>query len=170
LTSINREIDIYQHGKIQETIILSGMFFTKSFGYAVRGILYVALASDEKKRVQIEEISERLRVPKYFLGKVMNKMVKEKILNSTKGPYGGFSVNGDTLSTPLIKVMEVTDGLDQFSVCALGLRKCDPANPCPMHQNMERLRSEFSKTLSEATINDLIMGNKSELIRNISAS
>lgn len=152
-----------------KAFILSSMFFTKSFGYAVRGILYVALMSDEKKRVQIDEIAERLSVPKHFLGKIMNKIVKEKILDSTKGPYGGFSINKDTLSIPLIKVLEVTEGLEQFSMCALGLRKCDPEHPCPIHYEMERLRSELRKTLTDSTINDLVIGNKPELIRNISA-
>src|SRR6185369_14409983 len=102
------------------------MFFSKSFGYALRGILYIAMMSDEKKRVQIDEIAERLSVPKHFLGKILNKVVKEGILDSTKGPYGGFSINQNTLSTSLIKVLEVTEGLEQFSVCALGLRKCNP--------------------------------------------
>ncbi|MBS1919150.1 MAG: Rrf2 family transcriptional regulator [Bacteroidetes bacterium] len=145
------------------------MFFTKSFGYAVRGILYVTLMSDEKKRVQIDEIAERLSVPKHFLGKIMNKIVKEKILDSTKGPYGGFSINKDTLSVPLIKVLEVTEGLEQFSICALGLRKCDPEHPCPIHKEMIRLRTELKSTLIDTSINDLVIGNKPELIRNISA-
>ncbi|MCC7402568.1 MAG: Rrf2 family transcriptional regulator [Chitinophagaceae bacterium] len=146
------------------------MFFTKSFGYAVRGILYVALMSDEKRKVQIEEIAERLSVPKHFLGKIMNKVVKQKILDSTKGPYGGFSVNNSTLSVPLLKVMEVTEGLEQFSMCALGLKKCDPEHPCPVHYKMEGLRSDLRKALAEDTINDLMIGNKPELIRNISAT
>ncbi len=149
--------------------ILYYMFFTKSFGYAVRGILYVTLMSDEKKRVQIDEIAERLSVPKHFLGKIMNRIVKEKILDSTKGPYGGFSINQNTLSTPLLKVLEVTEGLEQFSICALGLRKCDPSHPCPMHQQVDRLRADLKNTMTEATIHDMVIGSKPDLIRNISA-
>jgi Rrf2 family protein len=145
------------------------MFFSKSFGYAVRGILYVSLMSDEKKRIQIDEIAQRLAVPKHFLGKILNRIVKEKILDSTKGPYGGFSINQNTLSTSLIKVLEVTDGLEQFTVCGLGLRKCDAGHPCPVHQQMEYLRGDLKKTFSTTTINNLVTGNKPELIRNIAA-
>lgn len=145
------------------------MFFSKSFGYALRGILYVAMMSDEKKRIQIDEIAQRLAVPKHFLGKILNKVVKEKILDSTKGPYGGFSINQNTLSTSLIKVLEVTDGLEQFTICALGLRKCNPGHPCPVHQQMEYLRGDLKNTFSTTTINNLVTGNKPELIRNIAA-
>ena len=143
------------------------MFFSKSFGYALRGILYVSMMSDEKKRVQIDEIAERLSVPKHFLGKILNKVVKEGILDSTKGPYGGFSVNQNTLSTPLIKVLEVTEGLEQFTVCALGLRKCNSANPCPVHPHLDEFRGKLKFAFTETTINNLLTENKSGLIRSI---
>jgi Rrf2 family protein len=143
------------------------MFFSKSFGYALRGILYVASMNGEKKRVQIDEIAEKLSVPKHFLGKILNKIVKEEILDSTKGPYGGFSVNQNTLQTSLIKVLEVTDGLEQFTICALGLRKCNAANPCPVHSHVEIFRSEMRKDFSDTTINDLLSENKTGLIRSI---
>ena len=143
------------------------MFFSKSFGYAIRGVLYVAMKSDEKKRVQIDEIAERLSVPKHFLGKILNKVVKEGILDSTKGPYGGFSVNPNTLSTPLIKVLEVTEGLEQFTICALGLRKCNSANPCPVHPHIESIRNDLKLAFTETTINTLLTENKTGLIRSI---
>ena len=144
------------------------MFFSKSFGYALRGVLYVAMMSDEKKRVQIDEIAERLSVPKHFLGKILNKVVKVGILDSTKGPYGGFSINQNTLTTPLIKVLEVTEGLDQFKVCALGLRKCDSTNPCPVHMHIDTFREGFKQILTDTTINILLTENKTGLIRSIS--
>lgn len=143
------------------------MFFSKSFGYAIRGILYVAMLSEEKKRIQIDEIAQRLAVPKHFLGKILNKVAKEGILDSTKGPYGGFSINQNTFSTPLIKVVEVTEGLEQFSVCALGLRKCNAANPCPVHSHVESIRADLKRAFTETTINNLLTENKPGLIRSI---
>lgn len=143
------------------------MFFSKSFGYALRGILYVAMMSDEKKRVQIDEIAERLSVPKHFLGKILNKVVKEGILDSTKGPYGGFSINQNTLTTPLIKILEVTEGLEQFTVCALGLRKCNSVNPCPVHPHVDNARADIKISFTETTINNLLTENKLGLIRSI---
>ena len=143
------------------------MFFSKSFGYAVRGILYVAMMSDEKKRVQIDEIAERLSVPKHFLGKILNKVVKVGILDSTKGPYGGFSINQNTLTTPLIKVLEITEGLEQFTICALGLRKCNSANPCPVHPYIDNFREELKSVLTGTTINNLLRENKPGMIRSI---
>jgi DNA-binding IscR family transcriptional regulator len=52
------------------------MFLSKSFGYALRGILYIAVMQDEERKVQIEEIATKLSVPKHFLGKIMQQVVK----------------------------------------------------------------------------------------------
>src|SRR6187397_3261713 len=100
------------------------MFISKSFGYALRGVLYIALMHDENRKVQVGEIATQLSVPKHFLGKIMQQMVKAGLLKSTKGPYGGFSLTGKTLDTPLIKLVEITDGTEQFSMCVLNLKYC----------------------------------------------
>src|SRR5678816_4528942 len=84
------------------------MVFSKSFGYAVRGVLYIAIMNGDRKRIQLDEIAEKLTVPRFFLGKIMRKMVKEGILESGKGKYGGFSMNENTLKTTLIKLIEIT--------------------------------------------------------------
>ena len=78
------------------------MFLSKSFGYALRGILYVALMQDEKRKVQIDEIANKLSVPRHFLGKIMQQVVKAGLLQSTKGPHGGFYLAENTLSSSLI--------------------------------------------------------------------
>src|SRR5690606_38603326 len=100
------------------------MFFSKSFGYALRGVLYVALVDKEGRKVQLDEIAEKLSVHKHFLAKIMKTMVKEEILSSTKGPYGGFFKNDQTLKTRIIHLVKITDGIEQFNTCVLSLRKC----------------------------------------------
>jgi Rrf2 family protein len=141
------------------------MVCSKSFGYALRGVLYVALMSDQKKRVQVEEIAKRLSVPKHYLGKIMKQVVKEGILSSTKGPYGGFSVNEFTLETPLINLYKVTDGLGQFNNCVLNLRKCNASQPCPLHDQIEINRKEWLQIFSKTRINDLINKDEASFIK-----
>ncbi len=132
------------------------MFFSKSFGYALRGVLYVTLVSDENRRVQVDEIAHKLAVPKHFLAKIMNRVVKEGILDSTKGPYGGFSVNNETLKAPLIRFLKITDGMEQFNTCVLKLRKCNKDNPCPLHFLMEKNRNDLLNNFSQTTVADLL--------------
>jgi Rrf2 family protein len=144
------------------------MVCSKSFGYALRGILYVALLSDEKPRIQVEEIATKLSVPRDYLAKIMKQIVKEGILSSTKGPYGGFSVNKNTLKTPLIKLYKLTDGLDQFSKCVLNLRNCNASRPCPMHTQIEANRKDWVKIFSKTLIRDLLNKKEPNFIKGLS--
>ena len=146
------------------------MFLSKSFGYALRGILYIAKMQDEQRKVQIDEIAVKLSVPKHFLGKIMQQIVKEGFLISTKGPYGGFILANETLITPLIKLVEITDGMEQFRVCVLKLKYCDGTNPCPLHYEMEKIKGKFLTVFRETTIGDLLKDNKADFIKSLSTN
>ena len=145
------------------------MFFSKSFGYALRGILYVAMMSDENRKIRIDEMANRLSVPRYFLGKIMNKVVKKGILSSAKGPNGGFSLNNTTLDTPLVSVVEAMDGLDQFNSCVLRLKKCNADRPCPLHYLIQPQRNDLLRICSHTKIGSLLKEDKPDFIRSISA-
>ena len=146
------------------------MFFSKSFGYALRGVLYVAMINDESQKVRVDEIASKLAVPRHFLAKIMNRVVKEGILDSTKGPYGGFSINEETLSSPLIRLLKITDGMEQFNSCVLQLRKCNKANPCPLHFLIEKNRDELQNNFSQITIADLMQQDNKILIESIAVA
>src|SRR5690242_11241766 len=126
------------------------MIFSKSFGYALSGILYIATQKGE--RINIDEIADSLSVPRPFLAKVMHRIAGRGIVKSMKGPNGGFSVTDLTLDTSLFDLVEVVDGLQQFESCSLRLKKCNPSNPCPLHYTMEVHKQELLKTLKETKI------------------
>ena len=141
------------------------MFLSKSFGYALRGVLYIALVDKEGRKVQLDEIAEKLSVPRHFLAKIMKMMVKEGILSSTKGPYGGFYLNEVTLKTKLIQLVKITDGVEQFNICVLSLRKCNSKNPCPLHFQMrDGMLAEFSAK----KLGDLLDEKNPDFIKTIS--
>ncbi|MDZ4795963.1 MAG: Rrf2 family transcriptional regulator [Bacteroidota bacterium] len=143
------------------------MFFSKSFGYAVRGVLYVAIIDKENSKVQLNEMADKLLVPRHFLAKIMKTMMKEGILTSTKGPYGGFAINGNTLQVTLIQLVKITDGVEQFNSCVLRLRKCNSKNPCPMHIHIESLRKQWQSLLASTTIGDLLRKDQPDFIKSI---
>ncbi|HEV8270677.1 MAG TPA: Rrf2 family transcriptional regulator [Chitinophagaceae bacterium] len=146
------------------------MFLSKSFGYALRGILYIAVMQDEQRKVQIDEIATKLSVPKHFLGKIMQQIVKAGLLKSTKGPYGGFSLAAETLNTPVIQLVEITDGMEQFSMCVLNFKYCNGLNPCPLHYEMEAARINYLNIFSKKTFGDLLNDSKSGILKSLAAN
>ena len=146
------------------------MFLSKSFGYALRGILYIAAMQDEQRKVQIDEIATKLSVPKHFLGKIMQQVVKAGLLKSTKGPYGGFCLVDETLATPVIKIVEITDGMEQFSLCVLNFKYCNGLNPCPLHHEMEGVKRIYLNLFTKNTIGDLLKDSKSDLLKSLAVN
>ena len=144
------------------------MIFSKSFGYAVRGVLYVALMQDEKKYVQGEEIASQLMVPRHFMGKILKRLVKEKVISSSKGPAGGFTINENTLRLPLIRLIYIIEGLQGLETCVLRVKACNEANPCPLHYQMEGLKHNLQNILNDTTIGDLLKEDKKDFINSIS--
>jgi Rrf2 family iron-sulfur cluster assembly transcriptional regulator len=144
------------------------MFLSKSFGYALRGILYVAVEHQPNQRIQVHEIARKLGVPKHFLGKVMKNVVKHGILTSSRGPKGGFYLNKKTLSTTLFELIQITNTDAQFNDCVLRFRKCNATHPCPMHHRIEVFREDFYQIFTTTTIGDLLNADRPDFIRSIS--
>lgn len=146
------------------------MFFSKSFGYAVRGVLYIALMQDEKQYVQVEEIASKLAAPKHFMGKILKKLVKENILLSVKGPSGGFTLMKDTLQMPVMRLAAITDGGDFFEKCVLRVKDCDATNPCPLHYQVVEIRNKLKDVLTNTKIGELLKENKADFIKSLSTA
>jgi len=143
------------------------MIFSKSFGYAVRGVLYITLMQESKQFVQVEEIAHKLAVPRYFMGKILKKLVKANMLSSAKGKAGGFTINDHTKQLSLVNLVSITDGLDTFHHCVLCLQECNAQNHCPVHDQMNGVRQKLMEVLSATTINDLLKEDKEDFIKSI---
>ena len=139
------------------------MTFSKSYGYAIRGTLYIAMMNTRNEKIGLNEIAAKLSIPKHFLAKIMKRVVKAGILSSVKGPSGGFYVNKNTNSTTLLTLLEITDGLEEFDVCMLQLRKCNNSNPCPLHNRFQSHKTGMLQLLKSTTVGDLLKHNDKPL-------
>ena len=130
------------------------MLLTKSSEYALRSVLYLASKFDKGTRLGTKTIASDLNLPEHFLGKILQKLVRKKIISSIKGRNGGFFIEKDALKMPVINVIEAIDGIDSFHACGLGLPQCNDEKPCPIHKDYGTLRDGFFKILSEKSIED----------------
>lgn len=145
------------------------MVFSKSFGYAIRSILYIAAVQAEKKWVQLDEVAAELKIPRHFLAKVMKLLAKSEVLDSQRGPSGGFGINNNTLRTTLSRLLDVTGEHIGFDTCVLRLSHCNAQHPCPLHFRAQQLRDDWVRLLSSTTIGDLFGKTEGELVKSFSA-
>ena len=124
--------------------------------YALRALIYLELYSTTEKKVGIKQIAEELNIPSPFLGKILQMLVKQHLLESSKGPHGGFSLKRPAIDIPLMEVIEIIDGKDTFDLCVIRTTPCDSSRPCSMHHKLAPLRKEMKSLFTTETIADLV--------------
>ncbi|MEP1095575.1 MAG: Rrf2 family transcriptional regulator [Cyclobacteriaceae bacterium] len=129
--------------------------FSKSCEYALQSVLYIALNSKDGSAVGLKDIAGSQKIPIHFLSKILQNLVKNKVLLSTKGPSGGFTLSKSPKSLKLMKIVELTDGLDIFDRCGIGLKKCSDKTPCPIHFEYKLVKDKTREILSTKTIYQL---------------
>lgn len=124
--------------------------------YAIRALIYLELYSSREKKVGIKEISGKLDIPSPFMGKILQVLVKHKLLGSTKGPHGGFYLEKPSMDIALMEIIEIIEGKDIFNDCVVRTTACNPDYPCSMHYKMAPTRGEMRRILYTETIADLV--------------
>lgn len=128
--------------------------------YALRALIYLAKNSTEKEKVGIKKVSDDLNISSTFLGKILQRLAKENILSSIKGPHGGFclSINPEDLS--LYRIIQIIDGEKYFETCLIGMGPChqDGSNSaqCPVHDRFVQLHEEMSQLFKETSLKQII--------------
>ncbi len=123
---------------------------TNSSKYAIRAVLYLAVYTNENKKMGSKEVADSIKIPAPFLAKILQKLVKDDLISSTKGPRGGFYLTEENLEKSMLDIVACSEGIDLFKECFLGLERCGDENPCAIHHMV----APFKKMMIEG------MGNK----------
>lgn len=130
--------------------------FSKTCEYAIRSTIYIAEQSKSGKRVGIKDIATAIDSPEPFTGKILQQLSKNEIINSVKGPSGGFSIDHKKLDTlKLSHIVKAIDGDHIYKGCGLGFKECSEKKPCPVHDKFKIVRNELKKMLEETSLLEL---------------
>lgn len=145
--------------------------FSASCNYGLQAMFYIAAHCKEGCNIELREIAEERDIPKHFLSKILQQLVRQKLLCSMKGPHGGFRLNRDPSAITLIDIVEAIDGVEIFDECGIGLKKCNKNDPCPIHDDFKTLREQVKELFQTKTLEslaaDIVNGNKEILIREV---
>jgi Rrf2 family protein len=132
---------------------------SNSCRYGIRAVIYLASRYPEKNNIGIKEISGDLELPTPFLAKILQQLAKHKILNSVKGPNGGFSLLKKPESITMMDIIKIIDGEDLFKNCIIHDGSCAEVKrakkTCPVHDDYSGLRTNIIRLFREKTIDEL---------------
>ena len=132
------------------------MLVTRETDYAVRCALYLAKAKDEVANVA--EISQAMHIPKTFLAKILQRLVRGGIVESIRGAKGGYRLLKVPADISLLDVFIAMQGTAPVNSCAIDKRYCHMSSKCSVHPVWMEIRKEVEKRLQRVTFENLICG------------
>lgn len=126
--------------------------FSKTCEYAIRAILFITHKTEDGSRTGIKEIAKGVDAPEHFVAKILQNLVRGGLLQSQKGPAGGFYLDDKSRKRSLADIVKAVDGEQLFSGCGLGLKQCSEAHPCPIHNEYKKIRRDLISMLEKARV------------------
>lgn len=122
---------------------------------AIKAVIYLAFKEEIGEKMGLKEISHDINASEHTVSKILQNLVRQKIINSTKGPSGGFFITREQMAKPIITIVDTIDGKDLFEACGLGLSKCSSEHPCPIHDDYKKGRDIIHDLFTTKTISML---------------
>lgn len=133
---------------------------SNSCRYGIRAVIYLASQPVHTANTGIKQISEDLDLPSPFLAKILQELAKQKILSSSKGPHGGFSLLKDPKKIKLIDIVRAIDGEGFFTNCVMHSGKCGGMKKnkkfCSLHDDYDKIRRDLIQLFGDRSIQELV--------------
>ena len=131
------------------------MMFSKSCEYAIKAAIHICIETKDGSRVGIKQIAAEIDTPEAFTAKILQTLVRQGVILSSKGPGGGFYIEPDAEPIPVIKIIDALDGKHAFERCGLGLKECSEDHPCPIHNEFKTYSQRLKNLLMTKSVQDL---------------
>ncbi len=126
---------------------------TRRTDYAVKALLTIAKA---QRPLPAGELAKELSMPKAFLRGILQTLAAKKILDSAKGPSGGFSLARPARRITLASVIKAFQGELSFNDCMFRKRICPDRAVCPLRKEILDIESAVISRFETITINSLM--------------
>ena len=115
---------------------------------AIHSMVLIARAENGINAVKIAEITG---FSKNHIAKILQRLVKNDMLKSVRGPSGGFSMKMEPKDISLLDIYQSIEGQLDVADCPLSNELCG-FDQCLMGTIVNKLTTEFKKFLNDQTL------------------
>ena len=101
-------------------------------------------------------IAEKIGARGNYLGKLLQAMTHEGLVESQKGLGGGFRLARRADDITLFDVVDPIEEVSRWKGCFMGRPNCSSDRPCAIHYRWGEVRNAYLTLLRETTIADLL--------------
>lgn len=133
---------------------------SKKAKYAINALVFIAKNKNENP-ISVSKIAENQNIPLKFLESILTELKNARVLNSKKGKFGGYILNGAPSEIHMAKIMRLFDGPIGLLPCVTyefyeRCEECIDEETCGIRQVAMEIRNETVSRLKSATLLDII--------------
>jgi len=136
------------------------MQITRGTDYAVRVMIHLA-GLPPGSRAQQSELSNASDVSGHFLSKVLQQLVRSRLVRSQRGSGGGYALAVPAASVSLLDVVEAIEGPVRLNLCLIKGPSCARKSCCPAHPVWVEAQDALENILGAASMASLASQAKS---------
>jgi Rrf2 family nitric oxide-sensitive transcriptional repressor len=121
--------------------------------YALRAVTHLAQQSPEA--CTTEEIADVTRVPRAYLSKVLQALVRGGVVHSQRGIGGGMALTKSPSELTILEVVNAVDPIQRIRTCPLGLAS-HGIHLCPLHARLDNAMALVEEAFRKSTLAEVL--------------
>ena len=131
------------------------VLYSKSAEYAIQAMIYLTENKSDSPTM-IHKIASSYGIPSQFLSKIMQSLVKHRLIHATRGRTGGVTLAKSPEKIYLNDIVVCIDGpILENPQCVIGLNLCSDEVPCPLHDQWKPIKEKMRQMLENESLKHL---------------
>lgn len=127
---------------------------SKKADYALMAMRHLA-AAEKDGSVSAREIAEHYGIPAELLAKVLQRLVRARLLVSVQGTRGGYRLAGEPQRLTVADVIQAIDGPVAVTACSPHDQACEQYERCEIRDPLWKIKSRIVDALATVSLAEL---------------
>ena len=128
---------------------------SKKSDYALIAMKHLATRPDGGGSASAREISEAYDIPLELLAKVLQRLVRARLLASEQGTRGGYRLGRNASLISVADVIQAVDGPVTVTACSTDDHNCDQYTKCSIRDPLWKIKNRIVEALSTVSVAEM---------------
>lgn len=124
----------------------------KTAEYALRATVWLGRTPDCPQSA--DELAKSIQVPRRYLHKVLQDLVRAGLVRSQSGPGGGYTLDRSPEKISILHVISAVGPIERIRHCPLGLES--HTSLCPLHKELDKAYAAMEDAFSRVTVAQML--------------
>jgi len=128
---------------------------SKKSDYALMAMTHLAMRPDVSGSSSAREISESYDIPLELLAKVLQRLVRARLLVSVQGARGGYRLGRHAGTISVADVIQAVDGPVTMTACSEDDHSCDQYTKCSIRDPLWKIKNRILDALTTVSVAEM---------------